>query len=92
MTCPQLDALPALVRVAHNCLLAPSSPPLLRDSCQLREYQAGGVEWLCSLHAAGLSGILADEMGLGKNIHVIFIYARMNEMMMATNLGVLQFP
>jgi hypothetical protein len=38
---------------------------VLSPSCQLRDYQAGGVEWFCSLHAAGLNGILADEMGLG---------------------------
>jgi SNF2 family DNA or RNA helicase len=43
---------------------APAEYPLL-VGCSLRNYQSAGVEWLCSLHDAGLSGILADEMGLG---------------------------
>ena len=33
-----------------------STPKLFRQGKALRDYQTGGVEWLCSLHANGLNG------------------------------------
>ena len=44
-----------------------STSAISRFSCQaqLRDYQKGGVEWLCGLYKSKLNGILADEMGLG---------------------------
>lgn len=48
--------------------------PLLQD-CTLRNYQSAGLEWLCSLHEAGLNGILADEMGLGMWVSIHYSYS-----------------
>ena len=52
---------------AHRELVACES----NNSCNLRDYQQKGVQWLLSLHTARLNGILADEMGLGKTLQVI---------------------
>lgn len=35
-------------------------------TCQLKEYQLKGLNWLANLYEQGINGILADEMGLGK--------------------------
>ena len=45
--------------------------PVALSGCELRDYQLGGVEWLCGLHHSRLNGILADEMGLGNNEFLI---------------------
>jgi superfamily II DNA or RNA helicase len=37
----------------------------------LRSYQRRGVDWLCFLRDAGLSGLLADDMGLGKTLQAL---------------------
>lgn len=39
-------------------------PPSLYDS--LFVFQRQGIQWLASLHSAGVGGLLADDMGLGK--------------------------
>lgn len=61
-----------MVELDHRAA-APSTSGsvLLSKSCNLRDYQQGGVEWLCSLHNQRLNGILADEMGLGKTLQVL---------------------
>ena len=35
-------------------------------TCQLKEYQLKGLNWLANLYEQGINGILADEMGIGK--------------------------
>ncbi|KAK8171685.1 P-loop containing nucleoside triphosphate hydrolase protein [Phyllosticta citrichinensis] len=42
-------------------------------SCQLKEYQLKGLNWL------GINGILADEMGLGKTVQSISVMAYLAE-------------
>lgn len=39
--------------------------------CEMRQYQAEGLNWLAFLQAAGLGGCLADDMGLGKTIQTL---------------------
>jgi superfamily II DNA or RNA helicase len=39
--------------------------------CEMRQYQAEGLNWLNFLRTAGLGGCLADDMGLGKTIQTI---------------------
>jgi SNF2 family DNA or RNA helicase len=39
--------------------------------CQMRQYQADGLNWLNFLQTASLGGCLADDMGLGKTIQTI---------------------
>ncbi|HLP71888.1 MAG TPA: DEAD/DEAH box helicase [Bacteroidales bacterium] len=39
--------------------------------CDLRKYQAEGLNWLIFLQNAGLGGCLADDMGLGKTIQTL---------------------
>jgi hypothetical protein len=50
-----------------NTSISNSNSVTGKFSCQaqLRDYQKGGVEWLCGLYKSKLNGILADEMGLG---------------------------
>lgn len=50
-----------------------SCQPAAIVGCELRPYQLRGVEWLCGIHASGLSGILADEMGLGTLSAVVVV-------------------
>jgi len=52
-------------------------PKLL--SCQLKEYQLKGLNWLCNLYEQGINGILADEMGLGKTVQSISVMAYLAE-------------
>ena len=40
-------------------------------TCQLREYQLDGVNWLLQRWAARKSCVLADEMGLGKTVQTL---------------------
>ncbi len=39
--------------------------------CELRRYQAEGLNWLIFLQSARLGGCLADDMGLGKTIQTL---------------------
>lgn len=39
--------------------------------CNMRQYQAEGLNWLNFLQTAGLGGCLADDMGLGKTIQTL---------------------
>jgi SNF2 family DNA or RNA helicase len=39
--------------------------------CEMRHYQAEGLNWLAFLQSAGLGGCLADDMGLGKTIQTL---------------------
>ncbi|KAK3995559.1 putative DNA helicase ino80 [Cladorrhinum sp. PSN332] len=52
-------------------------PALL--SCQLKEYQLKGLNWLVNLYEQGINGILADEMGLGKTVQSISVMAYLAE-------------
>ena len=38
---------------------------------QLRDYQAGGFQWMCLLDEMGWGGCLADDMGLGKTLQTL---------------------
>ncbi|KAM0719242.1 hypothetical protein Q7P37_005147 [Cladosporium fusiforme] len=49
-------------------------------SCQLKEYQVKGLNWLVNLYEQGINGILADEMGLGKTVQSISVMAYLAEM------------
>lgn len=40
-------------------------------NCDMRQYQAEGLNWLSFLQTAGLGGCLADDMGLGKTIQTL---------------------
>ncbi|KAA8908314.1 hypothetical protein TRICI_004800 [Trichomonascus ciferrii] len=48
-------------------------------SCQLKEYQIKGLNWLANLYEQGINGILADEMGLGKTVQSISVMAYLAE-------------
>jgi DNA helicase INO80 len=48
-------------------------------SCQLKEYQLKGLNWLANLYEQGINGILADEMGLGKTVQSISVMAYLAE-------------
>lgn len=48
-------------------------------SCQLKEYQIKGLNWLVNLYEQGINGILADEMGLGKTVQSISVMAYLAE-------------
>lgn len=48
-------------------------------TCQLKEYQLKGLNWLVNLYEQGINGILADEMGLGKTIQSISVMAHLAE-------------
>ncbi|KAK6522221.1 putative DNA helicase ino80 [Arthrobotrys megalospora] len=52
-------------------------PKLL--TCQLKEYQLKGLNWLVNLYEQGINGILADEMGLGKTVQSISVMAYLAE-------------
>ena len=54
-----------------------SQPKML--TCQLKEYQLKGLNWLVNLYEQGINGILADEMGLGKTVQSISIMAYLAE-------------
>ena len=48
-------------------------------TCQLKEYQLKGLNWLYDLWDKNINGILADEMGLGKTVQSISIMAHLAE-------------
>src|SRR5579859_1693498 len=48
-------------------------------SCQLKEYQLKGLNWLVNLYEQGINGILADEMGLGKTVQSISVMSYLAE-------------
>jgi SNF2 family DNA or RNA helicase len=56
-------------------LLIPDQVPVLQHpkglNCNMRQYQADGLNWLNFLQTAGLGGCLADDMGLGKTIQTL---------------------
>jgi SNF2 family DNA or RNA helicase len=56
-------------------LLDPGEVPMVPKpaglSCELRTYQAEGLNWLIFLQNSGLGGCLADDMGLGKTIQAL---------------------
>ncbi|KAF2841586.1 hypothetical protein M501DRAFT_929765 [Patellaria atrata CBS 101060] len=54
-----------------------AQPSLL--TCQLKEYQLKGLNWLVNLYEQGINGILADEMGLGKTVQSISVMAYLAE-------------
>ncbi|KAF1346725.1 SNF2 family DNA-dependent ATPase domain-containing protein [Delphinella strobiligena] len=54
-----------------------SQPNML--TCQLKEYQLKGLNWLVNLYEQGINGILADEMGLGKTVQSISVMAYLAE-------------
>jgi SNF2 family DNA or RNA helicase len=56
-------------------LLVPDQIPVIETpaglECNMRQYQAEGLNWLNFLQTAGLGGCLADDMGLGKTIQTL---------------------
>ena len=40
-------------------------------TCELRQYQRDGFEWLAKLDGCGLGACLADDMGLGKTLQAL---------------------
>lgn len=48
-------------------------------TCELKEYQLKGLNWLANLYEQGINGILADEMGLGKTVQSISLMAYLAE-------------
>ncbi len=56
-------------------LLIPGQIPVVNPpaglNCNMRQYQADGLNWLNFLQTAGLGGCLADDMGLGKTIQTL---------------------
>lgn len=48
-------------------------------TCQLKEYQLKGLNWLANLYEQGINGILADEMGLGKTVQSISLMSYLAE-------------
>ena len=56
-------------------LLVPEQIPVIDApkglECNMRQYQAEGLNWLVFLQTAGLGGCLADDMGLGKTIQTL---------------------
>ncbi|KAI4144217.1 MAG: hypothetical protein LQ340_006741, partial [Diploschistes diacapsis] len=48
-------------------------------TCQLKEYQLKGLNWLCDLWDKNINGILADEMGLGKTVQSISVMSYLAE-------------
>jgi len=56
-------------------LLVPGQIPVIEApkglECNMRQYQAEGLNWLVFLQTAGLGGCLADDMGLGKTIQTL---------------------
>ncbi|KAI1921754.1 putative DNA helicase ino80 [Ophidiomyces ophidiicola] len=54
-----------------------SQPKML--TCQLKEYQLKGLNWLVNLYEQGINGILADEMGLGKTVQSISVMSYLAE-------------
>ena len=48
-------------------------------TCQLKNYQLKGLNWLANLYEQGINGILADEMGLGKTVQSISVMAYLAE-------------
>ena len=55
-------------------------PPPKMLTCQLKEYQLKGLNWLVNLYEQGINGILADEMGLGKTVQSISVMAHLAEL------------
>ena len=53
--------------------------------CQMRQYQADGLNWLNFLQTAGLGGCLADDMGLGKTIQTIALLLYNKEQQLLQN-------
>ena len=49
----------------------PEINPPIGLECNMRQYQAEGLNWLNFLQTAGLGGCLADDMGLGKTIQTL---------------------
>jgi SNF2 family DNA or RNA helicase len=49
--------------------------------CELRKYQAEGLNWLNFLQTSGLGGCLADDMGLGKTIQTLALLQHNRETM-----------
>jgi SNF2 family DNA or RNA helicase len=64
---PAFEKLEKLLIPEHLPELDP--PEGLR--CQMRQYQAEGLNWLNFLQTSGLGGCLADDMGLGKTIQTL---------------------
>lgn len=54
-------------------------PSSIASGITLKSYQIVGLNWLCLMYKAKLSGILADEMGLGKTCQVISFLASLKE-------------
>jgi len=48
-------------------------------TCELKEYQLKGLNWLVNLYEQGINGILADEMGLGKTVQSISVMSYLAE-------------
>jgi hypothetical protein len=67
------EGIPAFEKLEK--LLIPEHLPVLNPpaglTCQMRQYQAEGLNWLNFLQTAGLGGCLADDMGLGKTIQTL---------------------
>jgi hypothetical protein len=58
-------------------LVSVESPRTLKAN--LRDYQKGGLDWLCFLRSNGFGGILADDMGLGKTLQTISLLTLLHE-------------
>lgn len=54
-------------------------PDLMAESCELKDYQVVGLNWLALMYRQKLSCILADEMGLGKTCQVIAFLSHLVE-------------
>jgi SNF2 family DNA or RNA helicase len=66
-------------------LLIPDQIPVVKTpaglKCELRKYQAEGLNWLSFLQNSGLGGCLADDMGLGKTIQTLALLQHNKENM-----------
>jgi SNF2 family DNA or RNA helicase len=68
-------------------LLIPGDIPVVEKpeglNCEMRSYQAEGLNWLSFLQGAGLGGCLADDMGLGKTIQALALLQHNKENLLA---------
>lgn len=65
----------------------PEIPPPVGLECNMRQYQAEGLNWLNFLQTAGLGGCLADDMGLGKTIQTLALLQHNKENMIPVGKG-----
>jgi SNF2 family DNA or RNA helicase len=64
----------------------PELDPPAGLNCQMRQYQAEGLNWLNFLQTSGLGGCLADDMGLGKTIQTLAMLQHNKENLKPDNI------